>query len=89
MLDVKIGKAISHRPVMGEICGEMPPSRSTSASCKDVLSSNRVSPPNSAPRKTPSGCNASLIWTSAPGRSLTQWRLRHDTIASCELRGMA
>ena len=24
----------------------------------------------------------------APGRSLTQWRLRQETMASCELRGM-
>ena len=64
-------------PVIGEICGEMPPSRSISANCSDVLvrqftsesrifwlshlSSNNVSPPKRAPRNTPSGCRASLI----------------------------
>lgn len=66
------------KPVIGETWGEMPPSRSTSASWSDVLrntvmsgiriviltlqpthlSSNKVSPPNIAPRKRPSGFNA-------------------------------
>lgn len=72
-------------PVIGETWGEIPPSRSTSASWRDVLSSKSVSPPNRAPRKTPSGCKASLICTRTPGKSLTQCKLRQDTIASCEL----
>lgn len=74
---------IDNQPVMGEMWGEIPPSRSTSASWSDVLesselrgekicggfylSSKRVSPPNIAPRKRPSGCKASLICIITPG----------------------
>lgn len=52
-------------------------------------SSNSVSPPNIAPRNTPSGCKASLICTRTPGRSFTQCKPRQETIASWELRGIA
>lgn len=79
-------KASERGPVIGDTRGEIPPSRSSSASCSDALregtlefrmpkdkkaklmnlSSNKVSPPNIAPRKSPSGRKASLICTRAP-----------------------
>ena len=53
-------------PVIGETCGEIPPSRSNSASCKAVRSSNKESPPNNAPMNTPSSFSVCRIWISVP-----------------------
>ena len=53
-------------PAIGEMCGEMPPSRSCSACCSDVRSSYNVLPPSIAPMKGASGFRARLTWCRTP-----------------------
>lgn len=48
----------------GDTWGENPPSLSSSASCKEQRSSYRVSPPNIAPMKTPSGLRTWWIYNT-------------------------
>lgn len=55
-----------------EMAGKLAPSISVSATCKAVLSSNKVSPPNIAPRNNPSSFKHDLTFFNTPGRSFTQ-----------------
>lgn len=66
----------------GEQCVDTPPRRSKSASCNDVRSSKRVSPPNMAARKGLSGLRMVFIWERSDGRSLIQWRESEERTAS-------
>src|SRR5215831_10668031 len=68
----------------GTTRGEMPSSISASAAAKAWRNSVSVSPPASAASNSPSGLSARRIWTSVPGRSLTNWSASADTTRSSE-----
>jgi hypothetical protein len=64
----------------GETRIAAPPRVSSSAARRERRSSVSVRPPSAMPMNSPSGFSARRIWISAPGRSLTQCRLRAETI---------
>lgn len=70
--------------VKGDMCGEIPPLRSSSASWREERNSKSVSPPNMEAMKTPSGFRLRLILAKQPGKSFTQCRLRLEMTRSRE-----
>jgi hypothetical protein len=63
-------------PVMGDTWDPKPPSRSISASCSEIRSSDSVSPPSMVPMNMPSGCmgrRANRVRDRAYGVEQQEW----------------
>ena len=67
---------------IGETVGLRPPSLSDSAKLRHMRNSYKESPPNAAPRNTPSGHKLSLQALNVASISLTQCKLQLFTIRS-------